>query len=280
MRTSHSAHLVRRLVFSIAFLGIGLAVACGDEQDELVVGAPTKPPALATTQAQVRATEVAVQSSTPEPDTTGSTESGTVLEAPLTDGYDSNAIMYEIIPDAIYSTGTGALMDALAKIDGQRDVLQVPVLVESMEYFGGNARRAIVAVLQTLTGEEITSRTKWREWMGRNLSEYDFPDDYPAWKTAALALTDDRYSDFLGEWSETSRIDLREVLFGGRRPDEIPDLRDPKSIPAEEVDYLFGDDRVLGVTINGEDRAYPLRIINGHELVNDTLGGEPITVLW
>ena len=39
-------------------------------------------------------------------------------------------------------------------------------------------------------------------------------------------------------------------------------------------------DRVFGVTINGESRAYPLRIVNAHEMVNDTVGGEPISLLW
>ena len=39
-------------------------------------------------------------------------------------------------------------------------------------------------------------------------------------------------------------------------------------------------DGVLGVNINGETKAYPLRIVNAHEMVNDTVGGEPISLMW
>ena len=40
------------------------------------------------------------------------------------------------------------------------------------------------------------------------------------------------------------------------------------------------DDRVFGVSINGEHRAYPLRIVNAHEMANDWLGGEPIALAY
>ena len=37
---------------------------------------------------------------------------------------------------------------------------------------------------------------------------------------------------------------------------------------------------VIGVTINGESKAYPVSFLNGRELVIDELGGEPILVSW
>lgn len=36
--------------------------------------------------------------------------------------------------------------------------------------------------------------------------------------------------------------------------------------------YLVGDDRVIGVEINGESRCYPLSVMTVHEIINDTLG--------
>ena len=45
-------------------------------------------------------------------------------------------------------------------------------------------------------------------------------------------------------------------------------------------DSLKGDDRVLGVFLKGEARAYPVPILNYHELVNDKVGGRPILVSW
>src|SRR5688500_15059974 len=42
--------------------------------------------------------------------------------------------------------------------------------------------------------------------------------------------------------------------------------------------YLVSNDLVIGVEINGEARAYPISVINVHEIINDSLGGTPIAV--
>ena len=57
-------------------------------------------------------------------------------------------------------------------------------------------------------------------------------------------------------------------------------LTDPKIIPASQLTQLDDTEEVLGVTINGQSRAYPLRFIAWHHIVNDTLGGEPIAVTY
>ena len=79
-----------------------------------------------------------------------------------------------------------------------------------------------------------------------------------------------------------SEIDLTELEWGGVVPDGIPPLENPGHAPADDplADYLEDDERVIGVSINGEHRAYPLRIVNAHELVNDVLGGEPLSLTW
>jgi hypothetical protein len=59
--------------------------------------------------------------------------------------------------------------------------------------------------------------------------------------------------------------------------DGIPPLEFPATIPGNEVDFLNPGEPVFGVTINGESRAYPHRILAWHELSNDRLGGELIT---
>ena len=48
----------------------------------------------------------------------------------------------------------------------------------------------------------------------------------------------------------------------------------------EHIRFLVPKDRVIGISLNGESRAYPLRVLNLHELVNDTLGGIPIAVTY
>ena len=68
-------------------------------------------------------------------------------------------------------------------------------------------------------------------------------------------------------------IRLEEIVWGGVRRDGIPDLRFPPHVSPEEASYLESGDRVFGVSINGDHRAYPLRVLNAHEMANDIVGG-------
>jgi hypothetical protein len=76
------------------------------------------------------------------------------------------------------------------------------------------------------------------------------------------------------------RIPREAIRHGGPPKDGIPSLTDPAVIPADEADFVDDDDRVIGVTINGASRAYPIRILNYHEAVNDELGGVPLAVVF
>jgi len=75
-------------------------------------------------------------------------------------------------------------------------------------------------------------------------------------------------------------IDINEIQSGGPPRDGIPALFEPKTLPAKWVDFLDDDDQVLGVVHNGIARAYPIRILSWHELVNDDFGGDPLLVSW
>ena len=61
--------------------------------------------------------------------------------------------------------------------------------------------------------------------------------------------------------------------------DAIRPVYDPRFVPAEQVGWPSETD-VIGVTIDGEAKAYPVSFLNGRELVVDELGGEPILVSW
>jgi hypothetical protein len=76
---------------------------------------------------------------------------------------------------------------------------------------------------------------------------------------------------------EPSEVPAAEILAGGPPRDGIPTLDHPAAVAASRSDWA-DDDVVLGVVAGGEARAYPVAILDWHELVNDTLGGEPILV--
>lgn len=67
-------------------------------------------------------------------------------------------------------------------------------------------------------------------------------------------------------------IPRNEIHSGGPPKDGIPALSNPPSVKASEADFLDATDRVIGVKIGAETRAYPIRILNFHELVNDRIG--------
>lgn len=71
-----------------------------------------------------------------------------------------------------------------------------------------------------------------------------------------------------------------EIRQGGPPRDGIPSLDYPEIIAADEARYLREKDRVLGVTIDGVARAYPIRILNYHEIVNDIVAGKGVAVTY
>jgi hypothetical protein len=75
-------------------------------------------------------------------------------------------------------------------------------------------------------------------------------------------------------------IPKEEILSGGPPKDGIPAILKPVFVRPEQADFLHPDDQVIGVAIGGEAKAYPIKILNWHEAVNDTLNGEPILVTF
>jgi hypothetical protein len=64
-------------------------------------------------------------------------------------------------------------------------------------------------------------------------------------------------------------------------PDAIPAIDDPQFYGVDKADeeYRPGE-LVLGVEIGGEARAYSVGLLSAHEIVNDTVAGQPIAVTW
>ncbi|MFN3255872.1 MAG: DUF3179 domain-containing protein [Ilumatobacter sp.] len=87
------------------------------------------------------------------------------------------------------------------------------------------------------------------------------------------------YTDPVDELPEPS-IDLSILRSGGPPPDGIPSIDDPVFHDASTVDYLGATDPVIALEVNGDARAYPLDIMIWHELVNDTVGGVPVSVAY
>ena len=87
------------------------------------------------------------------------------------------------------------------------------------------------------------------------------------------------------EWPRTdfdqTSIDYSDIRSGGPPKDGIPSIDDPKFASIEQVrDDIEPSEPVITVEVNGQAKAYPLSILIWHEIVNDELGGVPISVTY
>src|SRR6516164_6339462 len=86
------------------------------------------------------------------------------------------------------------------------------------------------------------------------------------------------------EWPRTDfsrhSVAYDEILSGGPPKDGIPAIDNPSFVPVSEIRGLAPRIPVVSVAIGADARAYPLRILIWHEIVNDTVGGVPIAVTW
>ena len=88
------------------------------------------------------------------------------------------------------------------------------------------------------------------------------------------------------EWKRTNfnktSINFHDILEGGVPKDGIPSIDKPRFMAAKAIssENLAPTEPVIGVIINGKAKAYPLRILTWHEIVNDELAGVPITVTY
>ena len=61
--------------------------------------------------------------------------------------------------------------------------------------------------------------------------------------------------------------------------DAIRPIYEPEFAPANNAP-LEDDELVIGISLNGEAKAYPITVLRSREMVNDELGGKPILVTW
>ena len=228
-----------------------------------------------------RATSTPKPEPTPAPDATPAPEPTATESTPTPMSYNSDEAMYDIFPG--FTVSMQRTLDTLDLIEENDDRSMIPVLVEIMRFMPTQSARDNVAnTLQALTGQPFSGNDwdNWMDWMGENLDDINPPDKYADWKAEMYSVIDERFAYFLRPARDFSKIRLEEVVWGGVRPDGIPDLRRPTFVEADEADYMNPDDRVFGLEINGDVRAYPLRVVNAHEMVNDSVGGEPISLMW
>ncbi len=76
---------------------------------------------------------------------------------------------------------------------------------------------------------------------------------------------------------EESEYEIHDII----PRDAIPAILDPEFLDAGLAMEAYNEhEQVLGLSINGDHRAYPIPYLSQHEIVNDVVGGKPVAVTW
>jgi hypothetical protein len=131
-----------------------------------------------------------------------------------------------------------------------------------------------VVALERLSGERFGANWfAWAEWEGA--ARLPLPPGFTGFKAELLGRIDPGYARLLaGRVAPETALEIHWSGAGS-----IPALRDPPVVPADEAEWLDGSEPVLGVFLEGEARAYPLRILDWHEVANDVVAGVPVCVV-
>ena len=75
-------------------------------------------------------------------------------------------------------------------------------------------------------------------------------------------------------------VPVAQIKHGGPGRDGIPAISQPDFVSAVQASFLSDTDRVLGINMQGRQKAYPVRILNYHEIVNDRFGDVAVLVSY
>jgi len=87
-------------------------------------------------------------------------------------------------------------------------------------------------------------------------------------------------SEFTTDFTQHS-VPYSDILSGGPPKDGIPAIDNPRYVSISDAnEWLSSVEPVISVEVDGQARAYPLQILMWHEIINDTLKGEPLTITF
>ncbi len=177
---------------------------------------------------------------------------------------------------------------ALAEIAKSKDPRLVWLISDLMRFVPSDRiQNMLTKAASDLLGKRFEPRNNWGQ-VTDHLMAWDIPEppDYLKYKRTIFTTVSPEWDKIFVDGD----IDWRIVSWGGvlidNRPYDttdngcncIPAADNPKVTSAADATWLKDDDIVFGVEINGEARAYPRRIMEVREMVNDTLGGRDLGI--
>jgi hypothetical protein len=167
------------------------------------------------------------------------------------------------------------------------------LVADLMRFYPENdTRQQLQAAWHELTGTEPGTHQGWQAVTDYLIaSDIAEPDRYLELKRQIFEFVEPAWEPFFDD--PNGDVDWRIVSWGGVRIDDrpveradeqcdscIPSLNDPGLTGADGGGWYPDERTVFAVEVNGEYRAYPKNIMEVHEMVNDTLGGRRIAVVY
>jgi hypothetical protein len=270
------------IIYTLLLLGISLIISgCASAEPSPVtaeVDAASSAEVDAASSAEVVAASSNERAEVNQPDPTDPPPPPTLTSTPAIPDEDATRLMVQL------SSGSGTEYQAATDaIMTTNDIRFISVFIEllRMNQIGltSNANyQATIDTLEALSGQTYGSNwAAWIEWYGS--TDLTPPPGFTGWKGQLLGQIDPEFAEFLQDDFQ-STIRTEEIMWGGVLVDGIPALDNAAMIPSTEADYLEADEPVFGISINGDHRAYPLRILDWHEMANDVVGGVPVSLAY
>jgi hypothetical protein len=215
-----------------------------------------------------------------------------------TDGEDYGAVQVAMLQSLIQSGSSPGSIDltVFEQVRDSGDPLYIAPLLD-LAFFTRVAtfddlNTIIFDALSDMSGEDFgTNWQLWFEWAGQE--DIALPPGYDNFKGLLFGtLIDPNFELFFDDVQADANVNLVEVVWGGVAVDGIPSLVNAPQVTPEEAQaqgqeltqfcrgddcrYPAPDEYVFGVSIDGDERAYPLRILNWHEMFNDVIGAVPM----
>ena len=210
-----------------------------------------------------------------------------IPQGPLSKAVQS-AMQAAFIDSVVQSTWGEDQIAALSDIVQSKDPRMAWLIADLMRFASGRRlNTALAGAAASLLGIETPQENRWGI-VTDHLIAWDIPapPDYLRMKRAIFTNIVPGWEKIFAEGD----IDWRLVSWGGVLIDDraydttdepcncIPAADNPEVSSAAEAKWLKDDDIVFGIGINGEYRAYPRRIMEVREMVNDTLGGRDLGI--
>ncbi len=126
------------------------------------------------------------------------------------------------------------------------------------------------------TGDPQDDALQYGIWA--RTEEIDPGPGYIEFKTKLFGLADPDFEHLLEGVGD--RKVLARIRWGGVRRGAIPELNDQGRISVAEADFMIDEELVLGVVVEGQAVAYPLRFLARHEMANDHIEGIPVSMVY